>query len=113
VPESRVVARFARLLHESKRRSGRTYAELGRLTLTSRSALHRYCTGQDVPSDPEIVARIAKVCGASAREVHDLLEAWLAANRLRLRPGLAAAAVTDDDRRPTHGNATAWSEAGG
>ncbi|MBO2458262.1 helix-turn-helix domain-containing protein [Actinomadura violacea] len=74
-------AEFARLLKELKERSGRSYEELSRTALTSRSTLHRYCAGKTVPSDAETLSRIARACGADRRETHRLIEAWMAVHR--------------------------------
>ncbi|GAA3953813.1 hypothetical protein GCM10023085_40420 [Actinomadura viridis] len=77
------VARFAGLLRSLKKRSGRSYEDLSRRALASRSALHRYCSGQVVPPDVETVTRIADACGADAREKRELIAAWLAASQER------------------------------
>ncbi|MEU5881703.1 helix-turn-helix transcriptional regulator [Spirillospora sp. NPDC047279] len=79
-------ADFARLLRAMKERRKRSYEELSREALTSRSTLHRYCTGKGVPGDAETVSRIARACGADAREIRELLEVWVSACREREPP---------------------------
>lgn len=76
-------ARFARLLRELKGQSRRSYEDLSRRSLTSRSALHRYCTGQVLPPDVDTVTRIANACGAGTRDKNKLISAWLTASRER------------------------------
>lgn len=71
--------RLADSLKELKQRSGLSYEELARRTFSTRSTLHRYCTGTTVPADYGIVAAIAKECGASPAELNALLEYWTAA----------------------------------
>lgn len=75
------VTHFARLLRGLKNRSGRSYADLSRRSLTSRSALHRYCSGQVLPPDVETVARIADSCDADEHEKRTLISAWLTATQ--------------------------------
>ncbi|MEW2356318.1 helix-turn-helix transcriptional regulator [Spirillospora sp. NPDC029432] len=77
------IAHFAGLLRGLKRRSGRSYEDLSRRSLTSRSALHRYCSGQVVPPNVETVARIADACGADDHDRRALVAAWLAATEDR------------------------------
>ncbi|MEU4443301.1 tetratricopeptide repeat protein [Actinosynnema sp. NPDC050801] len=70
------VEAFARALGELKRRSGRSYRTLGERTGLSRSALHRYCQGRAVPEHFELVARIARACGATKAELVELHRRW-------------------------------------
>lgn len=72
---------LTRLLRELKDRSRRSYEELSRRALVSRSALHRYCTGKAVPPDAETVIRVTRACGATAEETRETLAAWLATQR--------------------------------
>ncbi|GGU37830.1 helix-turn-helix domain-containing protein [Streptomyces lavendofoliae] len=70
---------LAALLAALKERSGLSYQELGRRVFLSSSTLHRYCNGRGVPGDYDLVARIAKECGAGADELNRLLRCWRAA----------------------------------
>ena len=63
---------FARALGELKRRSGRSFRTLGERTGLSSSGLHRYCQGLAVPDHFEVVARIARACGATKAELVEL-----------------------------------------
>lgn len=70
---------LATALRGLKARSGLSYQVLGRRIFVSGSTLHRYCTGQAVPGDYDIVLRFAKECGARPAELNDLLRYWEAA----------------------------------
>lgn len=70
---------MAAVLAGLKKRSGLSYQELGRRVFVSSSTLHRYCSGKGVPGDYDLVARIAKECGADADELNELLRCWRAA----------------------------------
>ncbi|MEU4761791.1 tetratricopeptide repeat protein [Actinosynnema sp. NPDC023794] len=67
---------FARALAELKRRSGRSYRTLGERTGLSSSGLHRFCQGLAVPEHFEVVARIARACGATKAELVELHRLW-------------------------------------
>lgn len=85
---------FSALLTELKERSGLSYTELGRRTFTTSSTLHRYCTGASVPRDYNVVATIAKGCGATSDELTNLLRCWTAAVRQQSeRPSVSARLV--------------------
>jgi len=64
------------LLTTLKVRSGRTYEALARRIGISRSALHRYCSGQGVPSDFVTLERLGRACGANRAELTDLHRRW-------------------------------------
>jgi transcriptional regulator with XRE-family HTH domain len=64
------------LLTTLKVRSGRTYEALARRIGISRSALHRYCSGQGVPSDFVTLERLGRACGANRAELADLHRRW-------------------------------------
>jgi transcriptional regulator with XRE-family HTH domain len=64
------------LLATLKIRSGRTYEALARRIGISRSALHRYCSGQGVPSDFVTLERLGRACGANRAELADLHRRW-------------------------------------
>ncbi|MFF2847482.1 helix-turn-helix domain-containing protein [Streptomyces sp. NPDC058001] len=70
---------LASVLRGLKQRSGLSYAELGKRTFTSRSTLHRYCKGANMPPDYDVVVRIAQECGATNAELNELLQLWNAA----------------------------------
>lgn len=64
------------LLTTLKMRSGRTYEALARRIGISRSALHRYCSGQGVPADFVTLERLGRACGANRSEISDLHRRW-------------------------------------
>lgn len=97
---------LAGLLSALKERSGLSFAELARRTHTSRSTLHRYCSGTSVPDEDkyDIVLAFAKECGATPRELNDLFRHWtiaVAAAHGRPLPEDAS------DGRPPHEEASA------
>ncbi len=98
MPETDVRLEFAALLEALKIRSGRSYHALaGKLGL-SQSTLHRYCTGQKLPADVRLIARLVRVCGASHEEATALLKAWQladAVHRLPTSTGQVAAEPPD------------------
>ena len=72
MPGSTGAQELAGYLRELKGRTGRSYDTLaGRLSI-SRSALHRYCSGESVPPQLEVVERFARECGAGPREIVEL-----------------------------------------
>jgi transcriptional regulator with XRE-family HTH domain len=115
--ERNAATELADLLRGMKQRSSCSYEELARRTFVSSSTLHRYCTGRSVPPETAVISRIAKACGASSRELHQVLEVWLVVDRRRLEgestvsapdaggvrpveePAVAAAKVTGPRRR--------------
>ncbi|WP_063757776.1 helix-turn-helix domain-containing protein [Streptomyces fulvoviolaceus] len=78
---------LATALRGLKDRSGLSYQVLGQRIFISGSTLHRYCTGQGVPGDYDIVLRFAKECGAEPAELNDLLRYWEAATEEGTDPG--------------------------
>lgn len=62
-----------------KERSGLSYQDLAETTYTSRSTLHRYCTGRGIPSGYDAIARFAQACEADPEELTHLLRCWRAA----------------------------------
>ncbi|MFJ2770483.1 helix-turn-helix domain-containing protein [Streptomyces sp. NPDC087300] len=70
------VRELAATLADLKERSGLSYQELGRRVFTSRSTLHRYCTGRAVPGEYGLLVRIAEECGAGPEELNVLLRHW-------------------------------------
>jgi polysaccharide biosynthesis protein PslG len=88
------------ILQRLKERSGASYDELARKTYTSRSTLHRYCTGKGVPPDAVTVTRIAEACAASPDEVRQALEAWLRAGEPAPAAPLVAPPAPPPQRTP-------------
>ncbi|MDX3129393.1 helix-turn-helix domain-containing protein [Streptomyces europaeiscabiei] len=76
--------RFAALLRSLKERSGLSYEALAQRTGSSRSTLHRYCSGSYVPPDYGSVHRFAAVCGASPNELRQLHRLWAVADMSRM-----------------------------
>ncbi|WP_345637194.1 helix-turn-helix domain-containing protein [Streptomyces thinghirensis] len=75
-----------------KERSGLSYRQLGCRVFISSSTLHRYCSGQGVPGEFDLVLRIARECGANPAE-----PAWAAPDaRKAAYPEGARAAPPDD-----------------
>jgi transcriptional regulator with XRE-family HTH domain len=57
-------AALAAQLTELKTRSRLSYEQLGRKAHLSRSTVHRYCTGRNVPATFAPIEAIATACGA-------------------------------------------------
>ncbi|GAA0628484.1 hypothetical protein GCM10009547_35160 [Sporichthya brevicatena] len=95
---------FADLLQELRVRSGRSYDDLARATFTSRSTLHRYCTGAGLPVDDDVVLRLGEACGADPGELDDLVRRWKTALADResgaVRPAPAAVEPSAPDPLP-------------
>ncbi|MEI5527883.1 helix-turn-helix domain-containing protein [Streptomyces brasiliscabiei] len=79
--------RFAALLRSLKERSGLSYEALAQRTGSSRSTLHRYCSGSYVPPDYGPVHRFALICGASPHELRELHRLWAVADMSRIGDG--------------------------
>jgi hypothetical protein len=79
------------LLERLKAGSGRSYERISRQVHLSKSAVHRYCTGANVPREFGVLERIALVCGASREEMTALHREWLRATAL----------VGDVDEKPS------------
>ncbi|MGH3861339.1 helix-turn-helix domain-containing protein [Actinokineospora sp.] len=77
--------RLADFLADLKKRSGHSYEMLARKSNLSRSSVHRYCTGDIVPTEFGIVERIARACGANHADLSLLYRLW--ANAVTDRPG--------------------------
>ena len=86
-----------------KLRTERSYAALAQRVGVSSSALHRYCTGEAVPTDFRVVERFGRVCGADRQELLNLHHLWLASVTRRDRPHATAAQPVEHvvDRLPT------------
>src|SRR4051794_5355408 len=76
MPRSDAVDEFAELLRTMKNRSGRSYDALARRVNMSSSALHRYCSGDTVPTEFETVARLGTICRASPEGLLELHRRW-------------------------------------
>ncbi|MEV4641768.1 helix-turn-helix transcriptional regulator [Actinoplanes sp. NPDC049548] len=68
---------LASALRELKSRQGRSFEALAKRLATSKSALHRYTSGEVVPARFSIVELWARECGASATEIAELRRLWL------------------------------------
>lgn len=84
---------FADLLTELKDRRGYSYETLARKAHMSRSSVHRYCRGIIIPVEFGTAEKIARLCGASTRELADLYRLWVAASV----PDTDAAAEEDEE----------------
>src|ERR687884_394149 len=67
---------LAAYLRELKDRTGRSYDALARRLGVSRSALHRYCSGDGAPPQFTVLERFARECGASPEELTALHQRW-------------------------------------
>ncbi|MER6666207.1 helix-turn-helix domain-containing protein [Amycolatopsis japonica] len=91
---------LAGLLSALKQRSGLSYAELARRTYVSTSTLHRYCTGRSEPPDYQLVAAIAKECGATDDELNELVRRWRRRGDDAPEPEPAAAPIAVSEPQP-------------
>lgn len=106
--------RFAAFLRSLKERSGLSYEALAQRTGSSRSSLHRYCSGSYVPPDYGPVHRFALVCGASPTELRELHRLWAVADMSRMgdEPEGAGDAEAEEEGQPPEAVPTAVAEAG-
>ncbi|MCF2436656.1 helix-turn-helix domain-containing protein [Streptomyces thinghirensis] len=74
---------FAVLLRELKERSGLSYGALGKRLHMSASTLHRYVSGEVVPTEFAPVERLARVCRATPEELLELHRRWIRARAAR------------------------------
>ncbi|WP_395575399.1 helix-turn-helix domain-containing protein [Streptomyces sp. BK79] len=74
---------FTELLRELKERSGLSYGALGKRLHMSASTLHRYVSGEVVPTEFAPVERLARVCRATPEELLELHRRWIRADALR------------------------------
>ncbi|MFB7586120.1 helix-turn-helix domain-containing protein [Streptomyces sp. NPDC056169] len=75
------------MLRELKDRSGLSYGTLAKRLHMSTSTLHRYCSGDVVPTDYAPVERLARLCKASPEELVALHRHWVLADANRPRRG--------------------------
>ncbi|MFF7646891.1 helix-turn-helix domain-containing protein [Streptomyces canus] len=85
--------RFASRLRALRQRADYSYETLAQKTGTSRSSLHRYCTGSSVPQDYGAAHRIAVACGATPAELRELHRLWALADAERAEAVEPAGAV--------------------
>ena len=100
------VKTFADYLRRLKNRTGRSYEALARRLSISASALHRYCSGQQVPPDYGVVERLARECGADRQELAELHHLWLRAveaSSQQTRPDPAGNPGAPDPEEPEPG----------
>ncbi|MEI7034082.1 peptidoglycan-binding protein [Streptomyces pratensis] len=71
---------FARALRALKERTPHSYETLAVRVGVSRSALHRYCSGQAVPAEFGTVQLLARQCGADRGELTELHRSWVLAS---------------------------------
>ncbi|WP_018568198.1 helix-turn-helix domain-containing protein [Streptomyces sp. PsTaAH-124] len=83
---------FAGLLRELKERSGLSYGALGKRLHMSASTVHRYVSGDVVPTDYAPVERLARLCRATPDELLELHRRWVRADALRGTKGAGPAA---------------------
>lgn len=88
---------FAGLLRELKERSGLSYGALGKRLHMSASTVHRYVSGDVVPTDYAPVERLARLCRATPDELLELHRRWVRADALRgtKGPGPAGEAAAE------------------
>ncbi|MGP4109767.1 helix-turn-helix domain-containing protein [Streptomyces sp. 4N509B] len=81
---------FSELLGQLKERSGLSYVVLGKRLHMSASTVHRYVSGEAVPTDYAPVERLARVCRATPEELVELHRRWVLADARRGRKGAEA-----------------------
>ncbi|MEU8585720.1 helix-turn-helix domain-containing protein [Streptomyces sp. NPDC048664] len=91
-------AEFGRLLRGLKERSGLSYGVLAKRLHLSTSSLHRYCSGEVVPTDYGPVERLARLCRASPEELVELHRCWVLADAVRDRKAGKGNAVREAGR---------------
>ncbi len=72
-------AELGELLTRLKSTSGQSYESIGKQVHMSKSAVHRYCTGTNVPREFGVLERIAIACGADRGDMTRLHHLWLQA----------------------------------
>jgi transcriptional regulator with XRE-family HTH domain len=77
---------FNALLTILKDRSGKAYEKIAIASGLGRAAIHRYCTGQNLPPSEEVVHKLADALDATPEERADLVIAWLRAKNLYVEP---------------------------
>ncbi|MEU9997440.1 helix-turn-helix transcriptional regulator [Streptomyces sp. NPDC050848] len=80
---------FATLLGRLKERSGLSYGTLAKRLHLSGSTLHRYVTGEALPTDYAPVERFARLCKATPDELVELHRLWVHADVTRQRKNTA------------------------
>src|SRR5262249_60071086 len=100
VTDSDSVEEFAALLLSMKEQSGRTYEALAKRVGTSRSALHRYCSGQAVPAEFAVLERLGRMTGADRDTLLDLHRRWALAAAARRSAARQSAPQSARPARP-------------
>ncbi|MEV3914429.1 helix-turn-helix domain-containing protein [Streptomyces canus] len=97
--------RLAAHLRMLKSRAGVSYATLAQRTGTSRSALHRYCSGDKVPLGFGPVHAFGTACGATHGELREAHRLWALADagRCATAPGTEPA-----EAAPVAGSPMPW-----
>ena len=83
VRELRERDEVARLLGELKIRSGLSYGALAKRLHLSTSTLHRYCTGDVVPTEFAPLDHLARQCRATPEELVELYRLWVVLHTAR------------------------------
>ncbi|MFF4627745.1 helix-turn-helix domain-containing protein [Streptomyces griseorubiginosus] len=97
--------RLAAHLRMLKNRAGVSYATLAKRTGTSRSALHRYCSGEKVPIGFGPVHAMGAACGATHGELREAHRLWALADagRCASTPG-----IEPSEAPPVTGSPLPW-----
>ncbi|MEU0483892.1 helix-turn-helix transcriptional regulator [Streptosporangium sp. NPDC006013] len=77
--EPSAVEDLASYLRELKAKTGRSYDALAKRLGISKSALHRYCSGDGVPPRFTVLEQFAKECRANQQELIELHRRWVRA----------------------------------
>ncbi|MFC4894061.1 helix-turn-helix domain-containing protein [Streptosporangium amethystogenes subsp. fukuiense] len=77
--EPSAVEDLASYLRELKAKTGRSYDALAKRLGISKSALHRYCSGDGVPPRFTVLEQFAKECRANRQELAELHRRWVRA----------------------------------
>lgn len=86
---------LAAALRNLKHRKGRSYEALARRAGVSKSALHRYVSGDALPGQLSVVELVARECDATATEIAELRQLWITA--MQQRPTADESVSSDRD----------------
>ncbi|WP_433359298.1 helix-turn-helix domain-containing protein [Streptosporangium sp. CA-115845] len=87
--EPSAVEDLASYLRELKAKTGRSYDALAKRLGISKSALHRYCSGDGVPPRFTVLEQFAKECRANRQELIELHRRWVRAQAAEAEPRVA------------------------
>ncbi|MFC9327081.1 helix-turn-helix domain-containing protein [Kitasatospora sp. NPDC057015] len=111
---------IARLLGELKSRSGLSYGALAKRLHLSTSTLHRYCTGDVVPTEFAPLDHLARLCRATPEELVELYRLWVVVHAARgnrtssgSEPSGPAGPTEADDQAQVEARAQATPDGGG